>query len=391
MWFLLQTHVPDGLQLPHVDPQDVFTPAELAAAESYARLPRLLWAGRTAAELLVLAGLVALAPWLAGRLRSPLAVLAVTLAAIWLVALPFRAVGHWWRRRHDLSDQGYLAWLVDPWLETLALAAVACVAYLLARALERRFAARWWIPGGVALAAVGAAVVLLQPLVLAPRLERLADPQVAADVRALGRRLGVEVDRVEVKEERRRTTRISAEVAGIGPTRRVILWDTTLARAPEREVRFLVAHELAHVADRHLWKGIAWFALAALPIAFVVAGATRRRGGIGSAAAVPAAVLALVLAELALQPVANALSRRYEAEADWDGLRAARDPAAAVALFQRFGTANLADPAPPGWAYGLLATHPSLVERIAMARAFRAGSGSLPGSATSSTRRSSRP
>jgi STE24 endopeptidase len=82
----------------------------------------------------------------------------------------------------------------------------------------------------------------------------------------------------------------------------------------------------------------------------------------------------VLVLELALLLPANAISRRYEAEADWLALARTRDPASAESLFRRFVVANLADPAPPR----LLSTHPSLAERIAMARAFTARTAALP-------------
>jgi STE24 endopeptidase len=295
----------------------------------------------------------------------------VVLAALWLVHLPFAAVLHWWQRRYGLTTQSYLAWLVDPWLELLAGATVLSVALAVGMLLARRLGRRWWLAGGPALAALGAAAILLQPLVVAPRLEPLRDRALVAEIQSLGTRLGVRPRDVSVKEAARRTTRINAEVIGYGPTRKVVLWDTLLdGRVPAAEIRFVAAHELAHVARRHVWKGVAWFALLATPIALVVAEATRRRGGLGEPAAVPLAVLVLVAVQLALLPFANAVSRRYEAEADWVALQVTRDPLAARGLLERFATTNLATPSPPTWSYVLLATHPSLDERIAMAEAW---------------------
>jgi STE24 endopeptidase len=363
-WLLWRTQVPDDLVLPRVDLQ-------APRAEEYGRLPRLLWAGRTGAELLLLAGLAAAGPWLARRLRFGVAVLLAVLAALWLVHLPFGLVLHWWQRRYGLTTQPYLAWLVDPWLELLAEAALASAALALGMFLARRLGRRWWLAGGPALAVLGAAAILLQPLVAAPRLEPLRDRALVAEITRLGTRLGVRPGDVAVEDVAKRTTRINAEVAGYGPTRKVVLWDTLLdGRVPPPEIRFIAAHELAHVARRHVWKGVAWFALLATPIALVVALATRRRGGLGEPAAVPLALLVLAGVQLALLPFANAVSRRYEAEADWVGLQATRDPGAARGLFERFATANLAAPSPPTWAYVLLATHPSLEERIAMAEAW---------------------
>jgi STE24 endopeptidase len=363
-WLLWRTQVPSGLDTPPVR-------FRAPRADEYSRLPRALWAGRTAAELALLAALVAAGPWLARRLRYGIAVLLAVLAALWLVDLPFGLVLHWWDRRYGLTRQSYLAWLVDPWLELLAMVAVASLALVLAMFLARRLGRRWWLAGGPALAVLGAAAILLQPFVLVPRLDPLRDGRLAAEIRQLGTRLGVRPREVDVEDVSDRTTRINAEVAGYGPTRRVVLWSTLLERdVPRGEVRFIAAHELAHVARRHVWKGVAWFALLATPIVFVVAEATRRRGGLGNPAAVPLAVLVLFVVELALLPFANAVSRRYEAEADWVALAATRDPANARGLFERFATANLASPSPPRWSYVLLGTHPSLDDRIAMAEAW---------------------
>jgi STE24 endopeptidase len=362
-WLLWRTQVPERLALPGAE-------LEAPEAEDYARVARLLWVGRTLTELALLGWLIALGPRLAGRLRYGVVVLLAVLAALWLARLPWGAAAHWWRRRHGLSAQGYGAWILDPWLELLAFAAVACAALAAAALLARRLGRRWWLAGGTLLAAVGAGVVLLQPLVLEPRLEPLRDPALAAEIRQLGKRLGVgHLGEVAVKDAAERTTRINAEVYGYGPTRRVILWDTLLdGSVSDGEIRFLAAHELAHVARRHVWKGVAWFALLAVPIAFVIAEAARRRGGLGQPAAVPLAVLAAFAIQLALMPFANVVSRRYEAEADWVALQATRDPDAARMLFRRFASTNLADPSPPAWAYVVFSTHPSLEQRIALVR-----------------------
>lgn len=363
-WLLWRTQVPGDLPLPPVRVQ-------ADRAEEYSRLPRLLWAGRAGTDLLLLVGLAAAGPWLARRLRFGVAVLLTVLAALWLVHLPFGLVLHWWQRRFGLTTQSYLAWLVDPWLELLAGAVVASVALVLGMLLARRLGRRWWLAGGPTLAMLGAAAILLQPLVVEPRLEPLRDRALAAEIMSLGTRLGVRPRDVSVKDAAERTIRINAEVVGYGPTRKVVLWDTLLdGRVPAAEIRFIAAHELAHVARRHVWKGVAWFALLATPIALLVAEGTRRRGGLGDPAAVPVAVLLVVAVQLALLPFANAVSRRYEAEADWVALQVTRDPRAARGLFERFATTNLASPSPPTWSYVLLATHPSLDERIGMAQAW---------------------
>ena len=374
---LWETQVPADLRVPETA-RDAVADAAAKEARTYARVLRALWLGGALAQLAALAALAAAAPRLARRARGrPLArslqLLVVALAAGWLARLPFRGAAHWWRRRHDLSRQPYPEWLLDPWLELLAFALAACVALAVAVLLARRLGGRWWVAGVPLFAALGMTVVVLHPLVLAPRLEPLADRALAAEIGRIAARLDAGEPPVEVRDASERTRAFNAEVAGIGPTRRVVLWDTALdGRLTRAQVRFLAAHELAHVARRHLWKGLGWFALLSPLLVYGVAVAARRRGGIAEPGAVPAAALALVALELALLPFVNVISRRYEREADWVALQVTRDAHAPVGLFRALTAENLADPDPPRWAFVLLATHPSIEQRIGLARAWAA-------------------
>jgi STE24 endopeptidase len=371
---LWRTQVPSGLDLPQLQASAEFTARHLAETADYARFHRVNWILATLAQIGVLV-LICLRPPLlpGGPLARGVGLVLVALAAVWLVRLPFGLAGHWWRRRHGISHQDYVGWLLSPWLELTATAVAACVAVLAAMLLARRFGRRWWIPAGPVLVLLGSALLLAQPLLDAPRLEPLRDEALAAEVNRLAVRTGVgEVD-VEVKNASERTTTANAEVYGLGPTKRVVLWDTLLdGRFSDGEVRLVIAHELAHVGRHHLYKGVAWFVLLAPLVLLVVARAsdlTRPEG-------VPGAVLAVVLVQLALLPVTSAISRRYEAEADWVALEATRDPAAAESLYRDFSRTALAQPKPPTWSYALRSTHPSLLDRIAMARAWAIRSGS---------------
>jgi STE24 endopeptidase len=95
---------------------------------------------------------------------------------------------------------------------------------------------------------------------------------------------------------------------------------------------------------------------------------------------IPRALLAVFLAQLALLPLENAISRRYEAEADWSALRATRDPAAGRALFVDLARTSLVQPDPPAWSYVWLDTHPTLLQRVESTQAWRATRASRAGS-----------
>jgi STE24 endopeptidase len=378
---LWQTDVPE-LELPGLDPRDYFSAAELERIDDYRRVSRVIFLAGLAVELAVLGLLVWLARPLAarleeigrGRVRTGVLVGSVVVLAVWLAALPFAAATHVRRRDYGLSEQGWGGWLRDQAVSLGLRAVLVAIGVAGAVWLAGRLGRRWWLAGAPALVAIAALFLLAQPLVVQPlfnRFEPVPDRELAAQVEELAARMGVDVDDVLVADASRRTTTANAYVAGIGPTRRVVLYDTLLdGRFSEGEILSVSAHELAHVRERHLWKGLAWFALLAVPGVFLLAWVTDRHGGLASPRLVPLGLAVVVLYVLVTQPLANAVSRRYEAEADWLALEATGDPASAVALEQRFVTTSLSDPDPPAWVTYWLGTHPTPMVRIAMAESL---------------------
>ncbi|MDH4104198.1 MAG: M48 family metalloprotease [Thermoleophilia bacterium] len=236
--------------------------------------------------------------------------------------------------------------------------------------LARWLGERWWLPG----AAVFVAIAGLFNFV-APYLDYTSDPlrdkQLLADARRYERELGLSRIPIRVEEVSNDTDQANAYAYGFGPTRRVVFWDTMLQKPfSNGEQRVVLAHELAHHSQRHLPEGLAWFAMFAVPGAWILMRATRRRGGMGAPEAVPLALLVVVVFQLVTTPLANTISRRMEAEADWKALQVTRDPESLERLMVGFSETGLGDPDPPAWAQLLLGTHPSLADRVAMARAW---------------------
>ena len=90
----------------------------------------------------------------------------------------------------------------------------------------------------------------------------------------------------------------------------------------------------------------------------------------GNPAAVPLALFVVAVFQLATLPLANHISSRMEAEADWKALEVTHDPAGLEDLMVEFSKTSLGDPDPPVLAQIVFGTHPTLADRIAMARAF---------------------
>jgi STE24 endopeptidase len=371
---LWDTTVPSSLDLPALDPESVFDPEALQEAEDYEALVRWLFIASQVVLVAVLAvytrrGARFAGESAAGPIGTGFLIGMMGLALVWLAQLPFGLVELWWSRRHDVVEIGYVDYVVEDFLALGGEFVFVCLALLVTMALARLLRSAWWLPATAVLVALAGLFAFVAPF-LTPGLDR-PDARIAADARALGRAEELPPVPVRVQEVREFTSAPNAYAFGLGDTRRVVLWDTLAEGSFSRaEVRSVLAHELGHHEHEHIAKRIGWFALLALPAALAVAVATRRRG-LADPASVPVALFVVVVVVLLSTPLQSVTSRRYEAEADWAALNATEEPQAMETLHRRFTDEGLADPDPPGWFAFLFDSHPSGVDRVAMARAWR--------------------
>jgi STE24 endopeptidase len=375
---LWRTRVPSDLHLPHVDPSDYFDAQVLDRTADFEGVLRLTYVLGVVLELATLVVLVFLGRRIAqgfelGRVGTGVMVGAFTTLALWAVGLPVGLFDLYWQRHYGISHQGYLDWLFEQWPALLGQVVGLTILLTILMLLAGRWRRYWWVAATPLLVAVTAVLVFAIPAVEQIGTHPVRDPSLATDVRRLADKEGVPDTKIRVQKISDDTRAINASASGYGPTTVVLLWDTLLdGRLSDRAVEVVVAHELGHVSRRHILKGIAWSALIFFPLMFLLAQATKLRGGMHRPEVVPFALLVLTLLGLVLTPAANVVSRRYEAEADWMALQATRDPEGAREVFTKFTELDLAQPRPPGWAYVFLETHPTVVQRIAMANAWEA-------------------
>lgn len=367
---------------------EVFSPSEIERASDYRDGQRWLFFAGLAIEVALLAFA---ASGRSARLRRgferlgrrPILGAAATGAAIALATaiatLPTRLISHERAVDVGLSTQGLGSWLWDVARSAAITALLTAIGVALLMALVRRFPRAWWTGAAAGVAALAVVFTWIAPVVLAPvfnDFEPLADSSKArAEVLELGERAGVEIGEVYRVDASRRVSSLNAYVDGIGSSKRVVLYDNLLEAAARAELRSVVAHELGHVANDDIRRGILYVVIVApLGMLFVreLGGALVDRAGAdpGSPAAVPAYLLAITVAVFVLNVPGNSLSREIERGADEFALELTDDPAGLIALQKRLARANLSDPDPPGWATDLLATHPTTLERIGSALTF---------------------
>ena len=360
-----------------------FSASELQRAEDYRRPQVAIYGGVLVVELGLLALLVARPP---GRLRGPFRrpVLAGAAAgaalslAISASILPLQIVSRERAKDVGLVTQSWDGYARDKSISWGIGALLAGAGAAAAVGLIRRYPRGWWMPGSAIVVAFGAVSIYAGPVVLDPlfnTFKPLPAGQTRADVMKLAERAGVDIGDVYSVDASRRSTAANAYVAGLGKTKRVVLYDTLLDNFERDEVRLVVAHELAHQHHRDVPKGLLYLAIVTPLGMFAVAQMTRRfaPGGEPGPAVLPVLALGLVVMTTTITTVSNQLSRRVEARADSYALTLTGLPEPFIGFEQRIALRNLSDPDPPDWQTFLLATHPPTIERIGIGVAYERG------------------
>jgi STE24 endopeptidase len=370
---------PRGLVEPlDIAPRAYFSAAQIEKAQDFRSGQLWLLGASTAIELGLLVLIVARPPrmLLRPRRRQVLAGAAAAAAlsvSISLVTLPVRAIARERAKDVGLVTQSWTGYAGDVAKSTAIGAVLAGAGGALLVFGMRRFGRRWWAPAAAVVVGFGVVTTYLTPIVLDPLFNtftRLPDGPTRSTVLSLADEAGVDVGQVYEMDASRRTTAANAYVTGIGRTKRVVIYDNLLKEFSPGEVRLVLAHELGHVHYRDVPHGLLYLLIVApfgLLAAARLAERLAPRDSLGTAAAVPAVVLAVGLLAPAITIISNQLSRGVEQRADQFSLELTDEPEAFVGFQKRIAIINVADPDPPPLVRFLLGTHPSTMERIGLA------------------------
>jgi STE24 endopeptidase len=355
-----------------------FAPDEVAEARRYRRplyFGFALEAGLGAATLGALAT-AGLGDWLFQPLRgtgwwaaSP-GFAALALACSAAIQLPLRLwLGLVRERRWGLSTQTAAGWAADQ-AKGLGIGVVVGAVLELGLVGFVRASPRLWpVWAATSLAAAIPLLALLAPLLIEPLFNRfspLDDQSLAEELATLAAAARVPVQAILVADASRRTTRSNAYVSGLGPSRRLVVYDTLLERASPDELRVVVAHELAHRRERHVLKGTLLGMAGAVVVVLVVWAALGDRAADPRNA--PLVFLLGVAVELAALAPGNIVSRRWERTADRLSLALTHDLDAFERVHRDLARSNRSDLAPSPALYALLFSHPTAPERILAGR-----------------------
>lgn len=303
-----------------------------------------------------------------------------------VLGLPTEIYGHWLSRTYDISVQGWGSWLWDWTKGELIGFLIGIILVWILYAVIRRSARRWWFYFWLTSLPILVFLIFIAPLVIDPlfnKFESLEKTQPAL-VDALERvvhRAGMDIptERMFLMKASEKTKGLNAYVTGFGSSKRVVVWDTTIAKMTTPETVFVFGHEMGHYVLNHVYKGIVYAAVLLFVLfylGYVGIGRILARYGLGWSirglndwASLPALLLLLSVFGFLTEPIGNTFSRHIEHEADIYGLEVTHglipnSSQVAASAFQILGEVNLSDPHPSKFIKIWLYNHPPLDERV---------------------------
>ncbi|HVB59416.1 MAG TPA: M48 family metallopeptidase [Candidatus Acidoferrales bacterium] len=312
---------------------------------------------------------------------SPL--LIVTIAVL---ESPAAICEHLIDRAYGLSveEWGSLAW---DWAKGLfLLIVIGSVLVWLLYGIVHRSPRRWWLYFWLISLPILVFLSFIEPFVLEPMFFKFApldqkDPALVAQIERVVQRAGLNIppNRMFWMKASDKTPTMNAYVSGLGASKRIVIWDTTLEKETTPEIVAVIGHEMGHYVLGHVWKGLIFTVVVLLvllylgyrSIGWMLArwGAAWRIRGPGDWASLPALLLLLSIFSFISDPVSNAFSRHIEHQADVYGLEVTHGMIpdagqAAADSFQVEGASALADPDPRPVNVFLFYDHPPISDRV---------------------------
>ena len=312
---------------------------------------------------------------------SPLLIL-----TIGVLELPTRIYLHSISRGFGISVQGWSSWSLDWAKGELVAMIVGTIFIMILYAVIRRSPRRWWFYFWLVSLPIGLFIFFVQPLIIDPLFHKFAplvdkDPELTAALEQMVHRAGEDIppERMFWMGAAEKSTALNAYVTGIGGSKRIVVWDTTIAKMTTPQIVFVAGHETGHYVLYHIPKQLIFGAAILLVVFYLgyrcIGWMLIRWGnkwgirGIDDWASLPALLLLLTIFTFVLDPVTNAISRHYEHQADQYGLEVTHgltpdSGQVAAQAFQALGDVNLADPEPSRLQVFLFYDHPSIPDRI---------------------------
>lgn len=326
------------------------------------------------------------------RFVQALIFVVLLLATITALQLPLDAYQQSISRQYGLSVQGWGSWFGDVLKGMLVgLVILSFLAWLITT-LIRKSPRRWWLYSWMCTFAVVIFVIFVSPYVIDPLFNKFepldqSNPQLVTAIQQVTKRGGMDIprDRMFLMKASEKVTTLNAYVTGFGPSKRVVVWDTTIKNATTPETLFVFGHEMGHYVLNHILIGIVATAIGlfiGFYLLYCIANWTfprfqqrwRMREPWDWTALVMLVLIFSIMSTLSA-PIGNGFSRQLEHNADVYGLEVTHginpdSQEAAAHAFQVLGELSLSYPYPSDFVVFWYADHPPISDRVPFAHNY---------------------
>jgi STE24 endopeptidase len=295
-------------------------------------------------------------------------------------------------RQYGLSIQSWGSWFSD-WAKGQGLAIILGILLIwILYSIIRKSPRRWWFYFWLISLPIAVTLIFLLPIVVDPMFHKFEplqqkDPALTASLEQMVQRAGQNIppERMFWMGAGEKTTTLNAYVTGIGASKRIVVWDNTIAKMNTPQIVFVAGHEMGHYVLGHVWKGLVFaavllfvlFYLAFRTIGWLLAlwGGGWGIRGVEDLASLPALLVLLSFFGFIAGPISSAFSRHDEHQADQYGLEVTHgltpdSSQVAAQAFQVLGEVDLADPEPNPVNVFLFYSHPAIPDRVRFALTY---------------------
>lgn len=239
----------------------------------------------------------------------------------------------------------------------------------------------WWLIAGLAFAFVSVILATLFPVVILPIFNKYTPIENKELTETLERILfegGLRSSGFFKEDMSRQTKKENAFLAGLGKTRRVVLGDNLMESMSIPEIESIIAHEVGHYKNKHIWKNLVIGTLEGVVIFYILNWAMKSiftqflSSTRWNLTLFPVLVIfAGGISSFIFGPFSNALSRYFERKADRYALQIIQDKKAFMTAMAGLADRNLSNAYPEWWVKLLYYSHPPIGERLMMAESYK--------------------
>lgn len=389
LFYFADSSLPFEYQGTKADPATFLNGRELMLSEEYSKIRNLLFFLSTPFEwlsyfLILLFGFSkAFKSWAESSSKYKLLQTAIYL--IWLsffaflATLPLSYISYTLSKNYNISTQTFTSWmkeeLIDFWINYGTLLIIVPVLYW----LMKKSVKRWWLYTWVLSIPFTLFMMFLQPVIIDPLYNDfypLKNKELETKILALADKAQIPAEHVFEVNMSKETNSLNAYVSGIGSNARIVLWDTTLNKLSDDQILFIMAHEICHYVENHIYFGIALyllFSLFGLYLTYRIMNWVIERYGkelkipdVKDIRSLPLFFMIISMLLFASSPFSNLISRYEEKRADRFAINMTQNPEAAITSFQELTRSGLSQVNPPLLVKIFRYSHPSMLERISM-------------------------